>query len=105
MSDVEPLVFLSAINKFGTQDEGWTLSEGGDESERVFRGLIAFERPFRNAPIVHVGLVGFDISNQGAARVRVRAQNVTDSGFEIEVVSWRETQVYSVEVSWLAVGA
>lgn len=105
MSSVEPLVFLAGINKLGVDDDDWTLTgEGADGDGRVFRSTITFEQPFRMQPIVHLGLVGFDISNADAARVRLRCENVSASEFEVVVETWRGSQVYSVEISWLAIG-
>lgn len=106
MSEVEPLVFLAGVNRFGYPDPSWNLvGEPSETGARMCSFSIRFERSFRGTPIVHLGLNGFDISNQDAARLRVRAERVTSDGFEVVAETWLCSQVWSIEVSWLAIGS
>ncbi len=102
---VEPLVFVAGVNTFGVEDEGWQLvgNPEGDQ-DRHFRARVTFEQPLRSSPVVHVGIAGFDMGNEDAARLRVRADNITTDGFEVVVETWLNSKIWSVDVSWLAVG-
>jgi hypothetical protein len=45
-----------------------------------------------------------DINNCDTARLSVRTGAVTATGFDIVVLTWRDTRVYKVEISWIAMG-
>lgn len=102
---MEPLSFLAGRETLGSLDPAWTLDDfvenGGD---RCYRARVTFSRPFRNAPLVHLGIGGFDISNDDAARLSVSAAHVTPEGFEIVLATWLHSKLWRVEVNWLAVG-
>ncbi len=88
-------------------DADWTLAnfEGGaDPAPKRFERWVAFEAPFSNVPLVHVGIVGFDIDNRDTARIKLRAERITANGFMLVIETWRHTRVYGIEVSWLARG-
>jgi len=102
---VEPLSILAATASFGQDTEGWTLDEADTPNNlRSFLGQVSFGRPFLQPPVVHVGLVGFDIGNNDAARLTCQAQDITAEGFSILVETWLGTRIWSVSVSWLALG-
>ena len=107
MSDnIEPLVFLAGVNRFGAGDGDWKLMEPqADTDRRGFRARISFEQTFRTVPIVHLGLVGFDVSNEDSARLKVIPENINTGGFDVVVETWLNSRIWSVEISWLAVGA
>lgn len=103
---VVPLNFLAGRESLGTHNEGWTFDQPSpDGAERVFRSRVEFSRAFASAPLVHVGLCGFDIGNKDAARLRTGIENVSATGFDLVVGTWLHTRLWSVEVSWLALGA
>jgi hypothetical protein len=105
MSDLLPLSICSSVAKFGRDDEGFTLHVAdGDEGERAFRRRIDFASPFAGPPVVHVSVSGFDIDNWDTARLRVHAEAISATGFELVLTTWRMTKVYSAESSWLAIG-
>jgi len=104
MSNVIPLTVLSAVAVLDNKLEGWTLLEVPATEPRVFSFVVAFERAFSSAPLVHAAIAGFDVENHDSARLRVRAENITPTGFVIRVETWLNTRVWGVEVSWLAIG-
>ena len=104
MSNVIPLTVLSAVAVLDSKLEGWTLLEVPATEPRVFTYSVTFERAFATAPLVHAAIAGFDVENQDSARLRVRAENITPTGFVISVETWLNTRVWSVDVSWLAIG-
>jgi len=102
MSSMAPLSMLSAIVPLGSLLEGWTLL--GGSGDRAYRHAVSFDRPFSATPVVHLGVVGFDASKQDNLRLRVRPESVDPRGFTIVVETWLHTQIWSVDVSWLAIG-
>jgi hypothetical protein len=105
---MQPWKTLSASIQIGVLTEGWNLAtppaESTDES-RIFRFNVFFGAPFIAPPVVHLGLTGFDVDQRDSNRLTLRATNITNEGFVAEVSTWRETRVYSLEFSWLALGA
>ncbi len=102
MSTLAPLALLSAVVPMGSSVTGWTLQEG--DGPRSCGKAVLFERPFSTPPVVQLGVVGVDSSKDHNLRVRVRAEDITANGFTIVVETWLHTQLWSVDVSWLAIG-
>ncbi len=104
MSYVAPLTLLSAAVVLDTSLEGWSLLEVSADTDRIFRYDVIFSRSFVAPPLVHVGIVGLDVSKEDNVRVRVRARDITGAGFTLQAETWLNTKIWSVEVSWLAIG-
>lgn len=105
---MNPWKILSANVHLGTSTEGWNLAKPpteGTEAIRVFRFKVYFGAPFRTPPVVHLGLTGFDLDQRDSSRLTLTARDITEKGFTAEIATWRETRVYSVAFSWLALGA
>lgn len=105
MSNVAPLNLLSAVVVLDSTLDGWTLLEPAGGVRRSFRQPIEFEQSFAARPLVHVGVVGVDVSKDDNFRLSVRAEDITRYGFSLRVETWLNTQIWSVEVSWLAIGS
>jgi len=102
---VLPMSFLSGTEVLGTDNEGWELDLYlGEEPERSFISHVKFERPFQSMPLVHLGVVGFDISNHDAARLGASVAGITPQGFDIVLNTWLGSRLWRVDVSWLAIG-
>ena len=99
-----PLSLLSAVVTLDASLAGWTLLDRGTQADRVARHHVVFERSFAAPPVVHVGIAGIDVSKDDNVRVRVRALDITSSGFVVEAATWLNTKIWSVDVSWLAIG-
>jgi hypothetical protein len=104
MSDLLPLSVRSSIAQYTCDDPGFTLHVVEGDGERVFRAHVEFATVFAVTPLVHVGLAGFDIDRDDTARLQVRAEAITTSGFDVVLTTWRRTRVYGAAVSWLAIG-
>jgi len=102
MSTLAPLVMLSAVVPLGSLAPAWSLHEG--DGPRRFAHTVRFERAFTAAPVVHLGVVGVDASRDHNLRLRTSAQDITPTGFTIVVQTWLQSQIWSVDVSWLAIG-
>lgn len=105
MSNVAPLSLLSAVVVLDSTLDHWSLLEPAGGVRRSFRQPIVFERQFSDAPLVHVGVVGIDASKDHNLRLSVRAEDITAFGFTLRAETWLNTQIWSVEVSWLAIGS
>jgi|SRR5580700_4331396 hypothetical protein len=104
MSDVAPLSLLSAVVILDVSLEGWSLLEPSAAGGRAFCYDVSFSRPFLAPPLVHCGIVGLDVSKDDNVRVRVRAKDISGTGFTLQAETWLNTKIWSVEVSWLAIG-
>lgn len=107
-----PLKFVSGTEGVGVLTPGWTLADpvspdsaAVDGSARTHRHVVTFSQPFAYPPVVTVGLCGFDLDQQTGGRISVAAREINAEGFEVHITTWRETLVYAVEFSWLAVGS
>jgi hypothetical protein len=106
MSSIAPLNLLSATLVLDTSLDGWTLVEpAGDGGTRDFRYEVVFSRAFSGPPVLQVGIVGLDVSKDDNLRVRVRALDISPRGFTLLAETWLSTKIWSVEVSWLAIGS
>lgn len=106
-SQLLPWKTLSETASVGTLVDGWNLaavSESGPDEPRTFSLPVTFSIPFVSAPVVSLGLAGFDIDQRDSARINLQATNITATGFTALISTWRDTRVYSVALSWLAIG-
>jgi hypothetical protein len=101
-----PWKVLSSRISAGILTPDWPLGESLAISEgaRTFCVDVVFDSPFSSPPVVHLGLTGFDIDQRDSARLTVKAENITDYGFQAVISTWAATRVYAVEMDWLAIG-
>jgi len=105
---MQPWKTLAASVHVGTLTDGWPLATPPVENHdqlRVFRFAVYFSAPFETPPVVHLALTGFDLDQRDAGRLTLSATEISETGFVAEIATWRETRVYSVAFSWLALGA
>jgi hypothetical protein len=101
---VLPLKIAASVTRLSSSEPDWTLLDPAVDGARRYVARVRFEQPFVQTPVVHTGLAGFDIENGDAARIKLRANAVGPDGFDVEVETWFGTRVWSVDVSWLAIG-
>ena len=101
-----PWKVLASNAGVGILTDGWTLdvADAGTDDSREFLVEIVFASPFAVAPVVQLGLTGFDIDQRDTSRLTLKAQNITESGFQAVIATWAGTRVYAVEFNWLAIG-
>ena len=95
------MIFLSGTQACDGNDPEWTLNAGGGERSYVRR--VAFQSGFSNVPMVTTNLTGLDIS-KGCAKFYIGVENVDSTGFDLQLKTWGDTQVWAVVVNWLAIG-
>lgn len=105
MSNITPLSLLSAVVVLDSTLENWSLLEPASGMRRSFAQPIVFERQFTAPPLVHLGVVGIDANKDHNLRLSVRADAITEYGFTLRAETWLNTEIWSVEVSWLAIGS
>jgi H-type lectin domain len=103
MSMPLPLTLLSAVVPLNSMTTGWSLD--GGEGTRTYSQRVQFDHTFGSRPVVHVALVAVDASREHNLRVRVRAEDIDSTGFTLVVETWLASQLWAVDVSWLAMGS
>lgn len=106
-SSAVPWKVLSSNVALSTHTEGWNLAGpelGAEADTRTFIFGVIFDAPFSAVPVVQVGLSGFDMDQRDSARLIVRAESITESGFQAVLKTWAGSRVYAAEFNWLAIG-
>lgn len=82
-------------------DDGPMWTGDGPRQERV---AVRFEQPFQVPPQVMVGLSMWDIAGDTNQRADIKAESVTETGFELVFRAWGDTHVARVRADWIAIG-
>ena len=101
-----PWKTASAAVSVGMTSPAWNLAAwvGEDCPDRTYAVPVRFVVPFEEVPVVQVALTGFDQDQRTSARVRLAVTDLTVDGFTVVITTWRDTRVYGVDFSWLALG-
>ena len=70
--------------------------------QRHIDGHVDFTEHFKRKPKVSLSLGGLDAGNAANLRVRLELTEVDEHHFEYRVVTWGDTKLAMVDVSWLA---
>lgn len=106
MAAIAPLVMLSAVVALDSTLPKWTLLEPATSGEtRRFSYSVTFDVPFAASPVVQLGVVGLDASKDDNLRLKVRAEDITPTGFNLVAETWLHSRLWAVDVSWLAIGS
>lgn len=73
-----------------------------DRVERNVYRKITFDPPFSATPHVLVAITTIDASNESHLRLIAMPGDVTPEGFTLTIQTWSDTQLYWVQVEWLA---
>lgn len=73
------------------------------KGDRTFTTRVNFTSTgFATPPTVTLGLSAFDILDDSDHRLALSLENVDKKGFTLNVGTWLETKVWSLEVTWIA---
>lgn len=72
--------------------------------ERESRHLVDFKEPFREAPVIMLGISLWDMDHKTNMRADLQAENVTTKGFHIVFRTWGDTRVARIRADWTALG-
>lgn len=100
------------------KDPAWKLHQGGNLSSvingfpalRTFRKVVHFEIEFDATPIVFISTNWIDAKPGGSpntANVRINTQivSVDRHDFTFEIMTWDQSLVWGLGISWLALGS
>jgi hypothetical protein len=90
---------LELFSDFQDGGEMWTGS-GPREVSRA----VELSEAFTAQPMVQVSLTMWDMGSDSNARADIRAENVTETGFDLVFRTWSDTRIARVSASWLAIG-
>lgn len=76
-----------------------------NEGPRLLTHEVRFSETFLKPPLVHVSMSMWDISNAATARMDIRAERITETGFDIAFRTWGDTKIARIRASWMALGA
>lgn len=96
-------VAQGAVDLFSDFDTGGDMWTGEGPRER--RKSIVFDRPYSQAPMVHVSLTLWDMDSAHNVRADLAAERVTATGFDVVFRTWKDTRVARIRVSWMAIGS
>lgn len=102
-----PWKVLSANVTVNVLTEGWNLAApepGAEEEIRKFCVDVIFDTAFTAVPVVQLGLSGFDIDQRDSARLIVKAEYISEYGFQATLTTWAGSRVYAAEFNWMAIG-
>lgn len=84
------------------------FSDGGDmwtgEGPRERKIAIRFSEAFRTAPVVQIGVSLWDVDTSSALRAEVKAEDVTNEGFNAVFRTWSDTRIARIRAAWTAIG-
>lgn len=83
------------------EDNGPMWVEPGPREARL---SIRFDEPFASAPVVHVSLSMWDTAGEVNQRADLRAEAVTETGFDLVFRTWGDSKVARVRGDWMAIG-
>lgn len=71
---------------------------------REAKAKITFSERFRDAPAVHLSLSMWDMKGETNQRADLRAEAITDTGFDIVFRTWGDSRVARIRADWMAIG-
>jgi hypothetical protein len=74
----------------------------GTPPHDVYRKRVNFAAAFSNQPKVTTSLASLDAHHGYNTRIATDAQNISQTGFDLVIVTWGDTRVYGASVRWLA---
>lgn len=75
-----------------------------EEGPREVRKVVKYSSPYRKEPAVNLRVSMLDMSNKSFYRWDLKAENVTETQFEILFQTWADTKIARVRVAWQAIG-
>lgn len=87
---------------FSDFEDGGDMWEGSG-ARRASRE-VRFSEPYRLPPTVHVGLSMWDMDQTTNSRTDVRAEEVSEQGFNLVFRTWGDTRIARARAVWLSIG-
>lgn len=74
------------------------------DGPREKRLAIRFAEAFRKPPVVQVGISMWDMAGDTNQRADLRAELITELGFDLVFRTWGDSRVARIRADWLALG-
>lgn len=87
---------------FSDFEDGGEMWTGKGPRER--RRTVAFSEGFRSPPTVQVGLSLSDMDSAHNTRAEIKAENITETRFDLVFRTWGDTRIARVRMNWFAIG-
>ncbi len=87
---------------FSDFEDGGEMWTGTGPRER--RKSVSFSEKFRHPPAVQVALSLSDMDSAHNTRAEVKAEHITEAGFDLVFRTWGDTRIARVRMSWFAIG-
>ncbi len=71
---------------------------------RIARIPVEFDEKFREEPSVMLSISMWDMDSVPNARMDLRAEDITENGFNIVFRTWGDSRVARVRATWMAIG-
>ncbi|WP_121065779.1 H-type lectin domain-containing protein [Chachezhania antarctica] len=65
---------------------------------------VRFSARYRHPPVVHVSISLWDIDTKSSVRADIRAENITETGFDLVFRTWSDTRVARARGAWMSIG-
>jgi len=78
----------------------WKNDAQGDWSNTVDH---VFSRPYRQPPIMELGVVELDHDSNANTRFYVEVKKVDEKGFTVKCTTWADSRLFDLTVSWISV--
>ncbi len=88
---------------FSEFESGGAMWTGTGDRER--RKPVRFSERFADAPVVQVSVSLWDMDTRAAIRAEIRAENISETGFDIVFRTWSDSRIARLRATWLAIGA
>lgn len=79
---------------------GYSLNKG--KGDRKYLNNIIFDKAFSSPPLVFVAISSLNVLNSKDLRISVISENILNTGFDLTVLTWADTIIFSCDISWIA---
>ena len=74
------------------------------DGPREKRHAVTFAKPYLAPPIVHVAIAMWDMDGETNQRADLKAEAITEAGFDLVFRTWGDSRVARIRADWLALG-
>jgi hypothetical protein len=91
-----------SVVMFSDFENGGTMWTG--QGPRMTRKKINFGERYRSPPAVHVAMSMWDMDHNKNNRADLKAEQVTEEGFDLVFRTWGDSRVARVRADWMSLG-
>jgi H-type lectin domain len=97
---------VDALEVVRTESGVFSVTQGlrGSGTSRSVQNRVTFAHPFTMPPRVMISIAGYDDDSGTPVRVSTSVDAVDTNGFSFSVGTWNISSIYSIGISWVALG-